>query len=153
MSPRASARRWGTLRASLSSRNVGFTFASITVDYNTLKGAIGRLPEIDRNPVTPDTIRRLTCDAEIIPMVLGSDSEPLDVGRKTRTIPSAIRRALEQRDGGCVWTGCGAPLSWCDAHHIIHWADGGTTALNDLELLCRRHHTATHNGQKPPPEP
>jgi hypothetical protein len=128
---------------------------TITLDYETLKGQTGRLPEIDGKPVTPQTVRRITCDAGIIPMVLGSDSEPLDVGRKTRTIPAAMRRALEQRDGGCVWTGCGAPASWCDAHHIIHWADGGDTSHGNLALLCRKHHTATHNRHirpRPPPD-
>jgi hypothetical protein len=123
---------------------------TVTVDYDTLKGQAERLPNIDGMPVTPETIRRITCDAGIIAMVLGSDSEPLDVGRKTRTIPAAIRRALEKRDGGCAWTGCGAPISWCDAHHIIHWADGGDTSLPNLTLLCRKHHTATHNGRTPP---
>jgi hypothetical protein len=131
---------------------------TITVDYETLKGRSGRLPEIGGIPVSPETIRRITCDAGIIPMVLGSDSEPLDVGRKTRTIPTAIRRALEQRDRGCTWDGCDAPEAWCDAHHIIHWADGGDTSLGNLRLLCRKHHTATHNGngqptqQRPPPD-
>jgi hypothetical protein len=125
---------------------------TVTVDYETLKGRSRRLPEMADMPVTPETIRRITCDASIIPMVLGSDSEPLDVGRKTRTIPAAIRRALEQRDGGCAWTGCGAPISWCDAHHIIHWADGGDTSLGNLRLLCRKHHTATHDGRTPPPD-
>ena len=64
-------------------------------------------------------------------MVLGSDSEPLDVGRKTRTIPSAIRRAIEQLYDGCAWPGCHAPLSWCDIHHNIHWADGGETSVDN----------------------
>jgi hypothetical protein len=125
---------------------------TVTVDYETLKGQTERLPEIDGTPVTPVTVRRITCDAGIIPMVLGSDSEPLDVGRKTRTIPTAIRRALENRDRGCTWAGCGAPVGWCDAHHIIHWADGGDTSLPNLTLLCRKHHTATHDGQTPPPD-
>ena len=130
----------------------------VTVDYETLEGQASRLPEIDGKPVTPETVRRITCDAGIIPMVMGSDSEPLDIGRKTRTIPTAIRRALEQRDGGCAWDGCGAPASWCDAHHLIHWADGGDTSLANLALLCRKHHTATHNRlnqpnqQRPPPD-
>jgi hypothetical protein len=126
---------------------------TVTIDYDTLKGQTSRLPEIDGKPVTPETVRRITCDAGIIAMVLGSDSEPLDVGRMTRTIPSAIRRALDDRDKGCSWRGCTAPLSWCDAHHIIHWADGGETSLPNLRLLCRKHHTATHNGREPPPEP
>ena len=124
---------------------------TITLDYETLKGHVERLPEINGAPVTPATMRRITCDAGIIPMVLGTDSEPLDVGRKTRTIPSALRRALEQRDGGCVWQGCGAPVSWCDAHHIIHWANGGETSLNNTQLLCRTHHTATHHDERSPP--
>jgi hypothetical protein len=126
---------------------------TITLDYETLKGNIGRLPEINGAPVTPETMRRITCDAGIIPMVLGSDSEPLDVGRKTRTIPSALRRALEQRDGGCTWQGCDAPASWCDAHHIIHWADAGETNLTNTQLLCRTHHTTTHKQERSPPEP
>jgi hypothetical protein len=125
---------------------------TVTVDYETLKRQTRRLPEIDGVAVTPETIRRITCDAGIIPIMLGSDSELLDVGRKTRTIPSAIRRALDRRDGGCTWRGCGAPVSWCDAHHIIHWADGGKTSIDNLKLLCRRHHTATHNGKKAPPD-
>jgi hypothetical protein len=126
---------------------------TITLDYDTLKGRIDRLPEISGAPVTPETMRRITCDAGIIPMVLGSDSEALDVGRKTRTIPSALRRALEQRDGSCTWQGCGAPVSWCDAHHIIHWVSGGETNLTNTKLLCRTHHTATHNNERSPPEP
>jgi hypothetical protein len=126
---------------------------TVTVDYETLKGHVQRLPEINGTPVTPQTIRRITCDAGIIPMILGTDSEPLDVGRKTRTIPAALRRALEQRDQGCTWSRCSAPVSWCDAHHIIHWADGGNTSLNNTRLLCRKHHTATHTTERAPPEP
>jgi hypothetical protein len=126
---------------------------TVTVDYQILKGHVERLPEIDGTPVTPNTIRRITCDAGIIPMVLGSDSEPLDVGRKTRTIPTALRRALEQRDKGCTWEGCGAPVPWCDAHHIIHWADGGETNLTNTQLLCRTHHTSTHQDERSPPDP
>ncbi len=123
---------------------------TVTVDYRILSGELERLPEIGGVAVDPESLRRLTCDAAIIPMVLGSESEVLDVGRKTRTIPGAVRRALEQRDGGCTWRGCTAPTSWTDAHHIVHWADGGETALYNLVLLCRRHHTATHEGKSPP---
>jgi len=125
---------------------------TITVDYDTLKGHVERLPQIDGTPVTPATLRRITCDAGIIPMLLGSQGEPLDVGRKTRTIPAALRRALEHRDKGCVWQGCSAPASWCDAHHIIHWADRGETNLTNTQLLCRTHHTATHKQERSPPD-
>lgn len=75
-------------------------------------------------------------------MTHGSDGSVLDVGRKTRTVPPAIRRALDHRDGGCRFPGCG--LRFCDAHHIKHWADGGQTRLDNLVLLCRRHHRAVH---------
>jgi hypothetical protein len=121
----------------------------ITMDYEILTGHIKRLPEIGGASVTPHTARRITCDAAIIPIVLGSDSEPLDVGRKTRTIPTALRRAIELRDNHCTWTGCTAPPSWCDVHHIQHWANGGATSLTNCRLLCRRHHTATHDLEPP----
>ncbi len=114
------------------------------------------LPEIDGLPVDHQTIRKLACDASIVRMVIGPESEVLDVGRTTRTVPSATRRALDRRDRGCTWAGCDAPPQWCDAHHIEHWADGGETNLSNLRLLCRRHHTATHEldegtGPDPPP--
>jgi hypothetical protein len=123
---------------------------TVTVDYRTLTGELHQLPEMNGVPVTPETIRQMTCDAAIIPVVLGSDSEPLDVGRKTRVIPPAIRRAIEQLHGGCAWPGCDAPLSWCDIHHKVHWADGGETSLKNCLPYCRKHHTCIHNGQRPP---
>jgi len=123
---------------------------TVTVPYETLTGKERRLGEIDGAAVNPETIRRLSCDAGIVRIVTDGESRPLDVGRRVRTVPPAIRRALELRDGGCAWPGCSAPISWCDAHHIVHWADGGTTDLENLVLLCRRHHTATHEGKHPP---
>ena len=92
--------------------------------------------------VPAGTSRRIACDASRVIMTHGSDRSVLDVGRKTRTVPPAIRRALDQRDGGCRFPGCG--LRFCDAHHIKHWADGGETRLDNLVLLCRRHHRAVH---------
>ncbi|WP_406057385.1 DUF222 domain-containing protein [Kribbella sp. NBC_00889] len=89
-------------------------------------------------------IRRLACDANIIPLVLGSNSEPLDVGRSERLVTRAMRRALNARDKGCVV--CGAPPIHCDAHHLRSWLDGGTTAIWNLVLLCRRHHIDLHAG-------
>ena len=123
---------------------------TVTVDYRVLTGELRKLAEFDGTAVDPESVRRLTCDAGIIPIVLGSDSELIDIGRKTRTISAALRRALEDRDGGCSWSGCTAPVSWCDAHHIIHWADGGNTNLDNTRLLCRKHHTATHDGRSGP---
>ncbi|HEX8497654.1 MAG TPA: DUF222 domain-containing protein, partial [Actinomycetales bacterium] len=91
------------------------------------------------------TTRMLACDTNVIPMILGSNSEPLDVGRSTRTIPNAIRRALVKRDKGCAFPGCRRPPRWADGHHIRHWADGGPTCLDNLVLLCGHHHDVIHH--------
>ncbi len=117
---------------------------TVTITHDLLTGGREGLAELGDSPVDVETIRKLACDASIVRMVLDQDSMPIDVGRKTRTIPPALRRALEHRDKGCVWKGCTAPVSWCDAHHLTHWADGGETSLGNLILLCRRHHTRIH---------
>jgi hypothetical protein len=98
----------------------------------------------DGTVITPQTARRMACDATVTRIVLGPVSEPLDVGRATRVVPAAIRKALIIRDRHCQAPGCDRPHRWCDAHHIIHWADGGPTSLDNLTLLCRRHHRAAH---------
>ena len=90
--------------------------------------------------VSPKTIRRLACDADLIPVVLGKSSEVLDVGRTQRLVTSAIRKTLVVRDQGCVFPGCDQPLTRCDAHHLIPWHAGGKTSLDNLVLLCRHHH-------------
>jgi hypothetical protein len=89
--------------------------------------------------------RRLACDAAIIPLILGSAGEPVDIGRATRTWPQPIRRAIEIRDRGCTMPGCDRPTAWCDIHHATHWADGGPTSVDNGVLLCARHHTIVHN--------
>ena len=92
--------------------------------------------------VSAETSRRLACDAGTVTMIESVEGEILSVGRKTRTVPHAIRRALERRDRGCRFPGCTS--RFCDAHHVEHWADGGETSLGNLLLLCRRHHRAVH---------
>ena len=92
--------------------------------------------------VSAATVQRLACDSTVVAMRHGPDGQVLDVGRKTRTISPALRRALAARDNQCRFPGCQARR--CDAHHIRHWAHGGTTALDNLVLLCRRHHRAVH---------
>ena len=77
-------------------------------------------------------MRQLACDAAIIPIVLGSKSEVLDIGRKYKKIPAKIRRGLNQRDKGCAFPGCDRPLQWVQAHHVKHSAQGGITALTNL---------------------
>ena len=92
--------------------------------------------------VSAETARRVACDAATVTMRHGAGGEILDVGRRTRTLSPALRRALAARDRQCRFPGCGNRR--CDAHHIEHWADGGRTALDNLLLLCRRHHRAVH---------
>ena len=94
--------------------------------------------------VSAETSRRLSCDASVVVMREAPDGSVLDVGRKTRTVPTPIRRASAARDARCRFPGCTARR--CDAHHITHWADGGPTSLDNLMLLCRRHHTLVHEG-------
>jgi hypothetical protein len=95
--------------------------------------------------VAAETSRRMACDASVVKWREDADGEPLSIGRKTRTIPPAIRRALHRRDGGCRFPGCSC-RRFVDAHHIVHWADGGETAMDNLVLLCRRHHRLVHEG-------
>jgi hypothetical protein len=118
---------------------------TVTVDLETLEGRTGRRCELDEaGVITPEAARRLACDASVARIVTAGRSEPLDAGRRTPVVSPALRRALVIRDGGCRFPGCGRPQGWCDAHHVVHWADGGTTALSNLVLLCRAHHRAVH---------
>jgi hypothetical protein len=117
---------------------------TVTVDLEALRGGSGR-SELDHvGPVAAGTARRLACDASVSRVVLKGKSEPIDVGRQTPVVPAALRRAVVIRDRYCRFPGCDRPHSWCDAHHIVHWADGGATALSNLVLLCRRHHRMLH---------
>jgi hypothetical protein len=103
--------------------------------------------EIEQGPaLAVQTVRRLACDASLLSVLENEHGEPLDVGRKTRSIPPAIRRALRTRDAGCRFPGC-THQRYVDAHHIEHWADGGETKLSNLVTLCRLHHRLVHEGQ------
>jgi hypothetical protein len=92
--------------------------------------------------------RWLACDGRIARVVFGPDGVPLDVGREARLVSGSLRRAVELRDGGCVFTGCDAPSHWSDVHHLVHWIDGGDTSLDNSALLCERHHTKVHHGYR-----
>jgi hypothetical protein len=96
----------------------------------------------DGSHVSAETSRRLACDSALVVMRHAADGRVLDVGRRTRAISPGLRRALEHRDGGCRFPGCGRTL--CDAHHVEPWAGGGATSLANTLLLCRRHHRAVH---------
>ena len=126
-------------------RGLGRPLLTITMDHRWLQQAIGHGTLDSGTMVDAATARRWACDAEIIPMVLGAKSEPLDVGRMARTATDAIRRALNLRDGGCVFPGCTRPPRRCHAHHVRHWLDGGQTAVENMVLLCRHHHLVVHH--------
>ena len=100
--------------------------------------------EVDGVRVSAESSRRMACDAAVVPMT-HRDGAVMGVGRKTRTIPPHIRRALEERDRGCRYPGCGSRFT--EAHHVTHWADGGETSLANTVLLCRRHHRVVHEGR------
>ena len=109
-------------------------------------GAMEGVVEVDHGAlyVSTETSQHLACDASLVQMRHDADGAVVDVGRKTRTIPPSIRRALAARDTNCRFPGCTSRR--CDAHHVEHWSDGGATSLDNLVLLCRRHHRAVHEG-------
>ncbi len=117
---------------------------TISIDQLTSPG----LTDLDTGPITLETVRRLACDATLTPIVTGKSGQPLTAGHRSRVIPPAVRRLLHQRDQHCTHPGCTIPARWCDAHHITHWAHGGPTQANNLQLLCRRHHRMAHHQQE-----
>ncbi len=125
----------------------GVPHLMVTIDFEDLKNATSQaLGDLMFSGATLSAaaVRRLACDAAILPIVLGSNSQALDVGTEQRFVNRAMRRALIKRDKGCVI--CQAPPPYCHAHHIIHWIDGGPTSLDNLALFCGGHHHAIHKG-------
>ena len=122
---------------------VGGTSVTMVVTVplqNLLDGTgIASIAGVDE-PICAGTARRLAADAEIIPLVLGSDSEPLDLGRSARLYSLGQRRALAARDGGCIWPGCTAPPAWCEVAHLLAWILDGPTDLDNGALMCSHHH-------------
>ena len=116
----------------------------VHVDTAALRDGAGEPELADGTPIAAETARRLACDAAIVPL-LERAGRPLSVGRKTRSIPPALRRALAVRDRGCRFPGCTNACT-VDAHHIEHWANGGATSLDNLVQLCRHHHRLLHEG-------
>jgi hypothetical protein len=119
---------------------------TVTIPLHNLETATGVGTLASGTTLSAATIRRLACDAGVIPLVLGSNSEPLDVGTEHRYVTRPIRQALNARDKGCVI--CQAPTAICEAHHIVHWADGGPTTITNLALLCKAHHIEVHQGHR-----
>jgi hypothetical protein len=118
----------------------------LTVAYDVLAGQLSAGTLDTGARLSAAAVRRLACDARLLPAILDGAGVPLDVGRDRRLIGGPLRRALTLRDGGCAFPGCDRPPRWCDGHHITHWADGGTTALTNAVLLCAHHHRLIHAG-------
>jgi hypothetical protein len=119
----------------------------VHVDAETLQHAHAGRCELEHGPsLAAETARRLACDCSIVRIVENAQGAPLDVGRRTRTIPPGIRRALQARDKGCRFPGC-CFKRYVDGHHVRHWANGGETKLSNLVTLCRFHHRLVHEGQ------
>jgi hypothetical protein len=121
----------------------------VTVDLTTLQRLPGA-PAADlawAGPISGEAARRIACDAMVTRIITDGRSQILDVGRTTRVIPLPLRIALEVRDRGCVADGCTIPADYCDAHHVVHWADLGETSLDNCCLLCPRHHTLARVGK------
>ncbi|WAH98323.1 HNH endonuclease signature motif containing protein [Arthrobacter sp. MMS18-M83] len=95
-------------------------------------------------PVPAATLRKIACDADIIPVVLGGEGQVLDIGRASRIFPAHIRKAITARDKGCAFPSCTMPAPWCEAHHITYWSHGGSTSTDNGVLLCSHHHHLIH---------
>jgi len=119
----------------------------VHVDNESLAdpGDSGRCAIADGPALCPETARRIACDASVVALRSAGDGSPLNIGRRSRTVPPAIRRALAHRDHGCRFPGC-TNARHVDAHHIRHWRDGGETSVRNLVSLCRHHHRLVHEG-------
>ncbi len=118
----------------------------VHVTAETLAAGVDGRCELDNGQcLAQDTARRIACDGSLLRITDDAEGNPLDIGRKTRAVPPAIQRALRSRDFGCRFPGC-THDRFVDAHHIQHWANGGETSLENLVLLCRRHHCLVHEG-------
>ena len=122
----------------------------VTLNYDTLlRGAAAAGLIGADEPISAGDLRRLCCDADLLPAVLGGPSDILDVGRDHRLVTPPIRAALTLRDRGCIFPGCHARACTCDAHHIVPWHQGGPTKLSNLCLLCHHHHTLLEPARYP----
>ncbi len=149
--PLARLRNAGLLRSRRSSgapsEPSGRPTLTVTISLDDLvRGAGPGFIDATGEPLHPETVRRMACDAGVIPVVLGGAGEVLDYGRARRTVSTTQRRALALRDRGCVFPDCDRPPGWCEGHHIVPWPAGGATDMANLALLCHHHHKAVHEG-------
>ncbi len=115
----------------------------LIADYDAVSGQLGNPRLENGTPLPAQTLRELACDAQVLPAMFSGSSVPLDLGRARRTASGSQRAALVARDKHCI--GCGAKAAWCQAHHIVHWADQGPTNLDNMCLLCSRCHHKVHD--------
>jgi hypothetical protein len=123
------------------------THILITMSYEDLMRDLSEAQLELVGPLNATDARMLACDCRIRPVVLGKAGEPLDVGRSARTVTIPQKYALTARDGGCAWPGCDMPVFRCSAHHIVFWRHHGETKIDNLVLLCTRHHKLIHSSQ------
>jgi hypothetical protein len=141
----------------------------VTIDYQDLLARLGQAPDtkgtatvttpgsgaaaaqtgtlLFTGPITASTVRKIACDADITPVLLGGEGRILDIGRASRIFPPHIRKAITARDQGCAFPGCTIPAPWCEAHHISYWSHGGTSGTENGTLLCSHHHHLIHKEQ------
>jgi hypothetical protein len=145
---RTREKRFGDALVELASGGGSQAQIQVTSSIETLLGLAGApAAEMEFSfPVSSTTVERLACDSSIARILLDSESTVIDVGRSKRVVSEPARRALNARDGHCRWPGCDRPASWSAAHHVVHWIHGGTTDLDNLILLCHRHHWMVHEG-------
>ncbi len=137
-----------TLGSDQTPTSFGFpAHLAVTIGYHQLQAATGVGTLDTGTPLSAEDIRRIACDTTILPVLLNGHGVPLDVGRAIRVFTKELRRAVEIRDLGCAFPGCPRPASWCNVHHIVHWADGGPTSLDNGVLLCGTHHRVIHRNQ------
>jgi Domain of unknown function (DUF222)/HNH endonuclease len=150
----------GALKAALTTNALPTTGGNrpqilATINYHDLLpdtptgagSATGAGSFVFTGPVAATTLRKLACDADIIPVPLGTHGEILDLGRKIRLFTPAQRLALTARDQGCTFPNCTIPAPWCEAHHITYWSHGGPTTVSNGALLCSHHHHLIHKEQ------
>ena len=147
---RSREKRFGDALVELASGGGSQAQIQVTSSIETLLGLAGA-PAADMEfslPISSTSVERMACDSSIARILLDSESLVIDVGRSKRVVAEPSRRALSARDGHCVWPkGCDRPATRCVAHHLVHWIRGGPTDLDNLILLCHRHHWLVHEGK------
>lgn len=135
---------WSTLREEIDQAGAAGGFGGGGSTRCPTQQGCGAGTTATGDVLSPGVVRRLACDADVVPVVLGGPGEVLELGRARRLFSVGQRRAIWLRDQGCTYPGCTIPAQWCDAHHVRWWSRGGATDVANAALLCQRHHTRVH---------